>query len=144
MHRFELAIEVSRTVYDIFTCRYTEAEAQYAEWKKKKYCKVSTYSCISLWSFWLHNTTFLAFFDLSLNACTNLERMLLYKFQIWELFLYKFNTLSNLINSHHSLPGLQLGWTDLLEYAAYDRVIQWKNLLLQRAGDWATWIRENR
>ena len=51
MHRFELAIEVSRTVYDIFTYRYTEAEAQYAEWKKKKYCKVSTYDCISVRSF---------------------------------------------------------------------------------------------
>ena len=51
MHRFELAIEVSRTVYDIFTSRYTEAEAQYAEWKKKQYYKVGTYGCISVWSF---------------------------------------------------------------------------------------------
>ena len=59
----------------------------------------------------------------------------IYKFHIWQLFLYKFHTLSNLINSRNSLPVLQLGWTDLLEDAAYDRVIQWMNFLLQRAGE---------
>ena len=56
----------------------------------------------------------------------------------FSLFLYKFITHLNLINSRYSLPVLQLGWTDLLEDAAYDRVIQGMNLLLQRAGDLAT------
>ena len=38
----------------------------------------------------------------------------LYNFHIWELFLYEFGPISNLINSCHSWPSSSVGWTDLL------------------------------
>ena len=38
----------------------------------------------------------------------------LYNFHIWELFLYEFSTISNLINSCHSWPSSSVGWTDLI------------------------------
>ena len=51
VHRFEFASEVSRTVYDIFYLSLYRSRSSMCRMEEKKYCKVSTYGCISVWSF---------------------------------------------------------------------------------------------